>query len=109
MTTIFNIILWTVLVISVYFIIRSRDKICKKILVVSMSFFIALTGIMVNPVQAGCDAIYKNALVKEIYEISKDDDGLWLVEGKFPLTNIPITVGKNHRKGRRKQQKRQWN
>ena len=93
MTTIFNIILWTVLVISVYFIIRSRDKICKKILVVSMSFFIALTGIMVNPVQAGCDVIYKNALVKEIYEISKDDDGLWLVEGKFPLTNIPITVG----------------
>ena len=93
MTKLFNIILWTVVLLCIYFIIRSYEKYYKRSLIIVMSYFVVLTGIVVNPIQIGCEVIYKNELVKNIYEISKEDDGLWFVEGNYPLINVPIMVG----------------
>ena len=93
MTKLFNIILWTVVLLCIYFIIRSYEKYYKRSLIIVMSYFVVLTGIGVNPIQIGCEVIYKNELVKNIYEISKEDDGLWFVEGNYPLINVPIMVG----------------
>jgi hypothetical protein len=50
-----------------------------------------LVGGLVNPLQKGLDVIYKNSLIESIEGISKDDDGLWLVENGSG--DIPIFVG----------------
>lgn len=93
MRTVFDVILWLVLFCGCSLVLMNRSELGKKGFVVFASFIVLLSGITVNPIQKGCRVIFDNPLIQEIRKISDGDDGLWLVEGKYPLTEVPIFVG----------------
>ena len=65
----------------------------KKRFAVFCAAVMILAGGLVNPVQKGLDTIYENKTVKMIQTVSTDSDGLWIVEGAYPLINVPLMVG----------------
>lgn len=92
-TKLLFVISFVVLWLGVSFICVGIQTVYKKLFVM-LSFIIALFGGgFVNPVQKGLDEIYSSELVESIEQISEVDDGLWLVEGSYPLINLPLFVG----------------
>ncbi len=70
-----------------------KNILWKKVFVLFCILIVAVSGGLVNPIQSGVDVIYKNELVQSIRQIAEQDQGLWLVEGSYPMTNVPIMVG----------------
>ena len=73
------------------FIARSVGT--KKLFALFCTMVVLVSGGLVNPVQQGINVIYQNEIVQEIESIANQDSGLWIVEGSYPLTNVPIMVG----------------
>lgn len=71
----------------------ARSNGWRKLFALFCTLVVILSGGLVNPVQRGVDMIYKNELVQTIQSVSEKDNGLWIVESGYPITNIPILVG----------------
>lgn len=56
-----------------------------------ISFF---TGMTVNPINRGTDAVYGHSVVREIQALNEANPGKWAVLNVgFPITNLPIMAG----------------
>lgn len=69
-----------------------QNEFQKTFLILCISVSLA-AGFLVNPVQKGIEEIFNNDLVSSIKDIADNDRGLWLVEGAYPATNIPLLGG----------------
>ncbi len=79
-----------IILFGIYFALRKNYSLFLVICML-VAFF---GGVLVNPVRQGTDVIYDNELTKEIYSISNNNDGNWLVDNMdYPITNLPIMVG----------------
>jgi hypothetical protein len=91
--------LYTLLLMAALFVcflgvlLLHRNAVIKRLVVAALIVAVCIEGGLVNPIQRGLDVIYESELVSSIEEISRNDDGLWLVEASFPVTNLPIVVG----------------
>lgn len=84
------IIVIPIILFSIYFALRKSYDLFLAICVL-VAFF---GGVLVNPIRQGTDVIYDNELTREIYNISHDNDGIWLVDNMdYPIPNLPIMVG----------------
>lgn len=93
MKVVFCIFLWVVVLFSVYFLLRVAENRIKKYFILFFGAITVISGCTINPLQQGCDIVYEHPLIKKIEEITKENEGLWLVEASYPITNIPIMVG----------------
>jgi len=73
--------------------LMARSAGWKKLFASWCVLIVAFSGGLVNPVQRGIDVIYQNELVQSIQSVAEQDSGLWIVEGGYPLTNVPIMAG----------------
>lgn len=88
-----DIVLVAVLFVGFLLILSIKRQGGKKLFVLFCALVAVLSGGLVNPIQQGIDVIYKSELVETIQNITEQDHGLWIVEGAYPLTNIPIMAG----------------
>lgn len=70
-----------------------RHNNAKKLFVLYCALVGLVGGLLVNPVQRGTDVLYKNDVVQTVQKVADKDDGLWIVEDVFPITNISIMAG----------------
>ena len=86
-------ILFIILFIGFALALLSVSQTGKKRFTVFCIAILVLSGGLVNPVQKGLATVYENDTVEAVQSISENDDGLWIVEHSYPVTNIPIMVG----------------
>jgi hypothetical protein len=67
----------------------------KKILIFALSCVMLSAGAFVNPIQQGIQCVTETNLVKTLTSIQNTSDDVYLVEGNWPLTNVPLLAGKN--------------
>lgn len=65
----------------------------RKLFVLFCVLTVMISGALVNPVQRGIGVVSQNGLIQAIRSIAEKDHGLWIVEGNYPLTNVPIMAG----------------
>lgn len=65
----------------------------RKTAAASLVALACAAGAFVNPVQQGDAGILRSDLARTIRGIAERDHGSWLVEGAFPLVQIPLLVG----------------
>lgn len=91
------LILIPILSLSFFFIFNGSKVWAQKSFLIMSLCIVFISGMFVNPVTRGLDAIYGQDIVKEISAINEKENGLWIVDGGsdagFPINNIPLMVG----------------
>ena len=66
----------------------------KTALVFSLSCLMFAVGAFVNPVQQGIQCATETKLVKTLAAVPNKSNDVYLVEGNWPYTNVPLLAGK---------------
>ncbi len=67
----------------------------KRIMVFALSCLMLTVGAFVNPIQQGTKCVSELNLVKTLTSIENSADDRYLVEGEWPITNVPLLAGKS--------------
>lgn len=87
------IIAFTILSISIYFILNINLKKAQTGFLICVIFISVCAGGLVNPVESGADVYFEQPIIKEVSEITNDNpQAKWLVTGKI-FVNEAIGVG----------------
>ena len=89
----FGAVMVAVLFIGFLLTFIARSTGWRKLFTLFCAVVMAVSGGLVNPVQKGVDVIYQNELIQSIMSVAEKDHGLWIVEGGYPMTNVPILAG----------------
>jgi hypothetical protein len=76
-------------------LLLAQRQVIKRIFSVVTALMLFLTGMLVNPVQVGAEAVLTSPLYQAISEIRAEDSGKWIV-GDVPqwvVINLPIMAG----------------
>lgn len=93
LTPLISILICIVTFITVYLFLVFACNPKSKSLLVWMTALMFLTGGLVNPIQKGIYFLHNNSLFDAIYQITRNDNSLWVVDGGYPISNFPITAG----------------
>jgi len=66
----------------------------KQILAFALFCLMLAAGGFVNPIQQGTKCVTETNLVKTLTAIDDTKDDVYLVEGYWPITNVPLLAGK---------------
>lgn len=91
------LIVFIVLYLTLFYLVyrHQYDQPIRKVaLVFSLSCLMFAVGAFVNPVQQGIQSATETTLVKALSEVPNASDDVYLVEGNWPYTNVPLLAGK---------------
>ena len=91
-----QLLILTVLYLFVFLLIYldSREY-GNRLTAFFISCILLLAGGFVNPVQQGIDFLDDYALVNTLKAIENEPDDLYALEGRYPLSNVPLMAGKH--------------
>lgn len=91
------IIVIIVMTVSFYCLLNGNQDWAKRVFLMITIGVVFVSGMFINPISSGLEAIYKQDIINKIQEINGSNNGLWIVdsgeESGLPIINIPLVVG----------------
>ncbi|SCJ48299.1 Uncharacterised protein [uncultured Clostridium sp.] len=89
----YTALVFIILACGGYIILNASRARFQRYLAAFMVLLLVPSGLAVNPVQQGAEAVYDLPIIEQIANISQNDDGLWLVTDMGVTMTAPIMVG----------------
>lgn len=91
------ILIFASIYLVIYYLLcahAASDRMSTRQLVFVLAIIAIMSGAFVNPVQKGLGCISELNVVKALKSIEDEKDDVYVFEGDWPMTNVPLLAGK---------------